>query len=163
MPNDWLRSLYGHQEWADAEHWRAIGTYPAARDDEAVRNRLHHIHFVQHAFLWTVGDRQKQFVRTKAEEFTSLDQLRSYAREYHEQMAPCLAGLSDARLAEQVSIVWFTDPPLTITVAEALTQCAMHSHYHRGQNATLLRELGGVPPTTDLIVWQWKGRPAGTW
>ena len=61
------------------------------------------------------------------------------------------------------SMPWFTNPPLSITVAEALTQCAMHSHYHRGQNATLLRELGGVPPATDLIVWQWKGRPAGTW
>jgi uncharacterized damage-inducible protein DinB len=163
MSNDWLRGLYGHQEWADAEHWRAIGTHPAAREDDAVRTRLHHIHFVQRAFLWTVGDRQQQFVPTKAEDFATLDQLRSYAREYHEQMAPFLAGLSDARLAEQVSIVWFTDPPLTITVAEALTQCAMHSHYHRGQNATRLRELGGVPPTTDLIVWQWKGRPAGTW
>ena len=35
----------------------------------------------------------------------------------------------------------------------------MHSHYHRGQNATRLRELGGEPPMTDLIVWYWKGRP----
>ncbi len=76
---------------------------------------------------------------------------------------PFLRDLSDARLAEPVSIVWFKDPPLTITVAEALTQCAMHSQYHRGQNATRLRELGGEPPTTDLIYWQWKGRPSGAW
>jgi uncharacterized damage-inducible protein DinB len=39
----------------------------------------------------------------------------------------------------------------------------MHSHYHRGQNATRLRELGGEPPPTDLIVWYWKGRPAPEW
>jgi hypothetical protein len=32
-----------------------------------------------------------------------------------------------------------------VTVTEALTQCAMHSHYHRAQNATRLRELGGGP------------------
>ena len=36
-------------------------------------------------------------------------------------------------------------------------------HIHRGQNATRVRELNGVPPTTDLIVWQWKGRPDGAW
>ena len=163
MPHEWLRDLYFHQSWADAEHWRAIGVYPAARDDEAVRHRLHHIHFVQHAFLWTVGDRTSPFVPTKAEAFTSFDQLRSYALDYHERVPSFLAQVSDARLSEPVSIAWFKDPPLTITVAEALTQCAMHSHYHRGQNATRLRELGGVPPSTDLIVWQWKGRPAGAW
>jgi uncharacterized damage-inducible protein DinB len=39
----------------------------------------------------------------------------------------------------------------------------MHSHYHRGQNATRLRELGGDPPGTDLITWIWKGRPAASW
>ena len=163
MSNDWLRNLYGHQSWADAEQWRALGEHPAARSDQAIHNRLHHIHFVQHAFLWTVGDRKSQFAMTTAEDFASFDELRSYAREYHERIAPFLAGLSDARLAEPVSIVWFKDPPLTITVAEALTQCAMHSHYHRGQNATRLRELGGVPPPTDFNFWQWKGRPAGAW
>jgi uncharacterized damage-inducible protein DinB len=39
----------------------------------------------------------------------------------------------------------------------------MHSQHHRGQNATRLRELGGEPPMTDLIVWYWKGRPGPRW
>ena len=163
MGHEWLRDLFAHQSWADAEHWRAIGAHPAAYDDLGIRGRLHHIHFVQHAFLWTVGDRKHLFTPTRAEDFSSFEALRSYALEYHEQVGPFLKALSDTRLVEPVSIVWFKDPPLTITVAEALTQCAMHSHYHRGQNATRLRELGGEPPTTDLIVWQWKGRPAGAW
>ena len=55
------------------------------------------------------------------------------------------------------------NPPLTISVTEALTQAAMHSQWHRGQNATRLRELGGLPPTTDLIVWYWKGKPQPNW
>lgn len=163
MANEWLRELYAHQAWADAEHWNAIGAHPAACEDGAIRRRLHHIHFVQHAFLWTVGDQARPFATTTPDDFTSFDRLRSYARDYHLQIDPVLRDLSDARLAEPVSIVWFKDPPLTLTVAQALTQCAMHSHYHRGQNATRLRDLGGEPPATDLIVWQWKGRPAGAW
>jgi uncharacterized damage-inducible protein DinB len=162
MPNEWLRDLYAHQAWADAEHWNAIAAHPAAREDAAIRQRLHHLHFVQHAFLWTVGPRDHPFGLTKPGDFISFDRLREYAREYHVQ-APFLRDLSDVRLGEPVSIAWFKDPPLTITVAEALTQCAMHSQYHRGQNATRLRELGGEPPTTDLIYWQWKGRPSGAW
>ena len=110
-----------------------------------------------------VGDRKSQFKMGKPEDYASFDDLHAYAREYHDQIAPFFASLSNARLSEPVSIVWFKDPPLTITVAEALTQCAMHSHYHRGQNATRLRELGGEPPPTDLIFWQWRGRPAGAW
>ena len=38
-------------------------------------------------------------------------------------------------------------------------QAAMHGHYHRGQNATGLRELGGSPPLTDLTIWYSKGSP----
>jgi uncharacterized damage-inducible protein DinB len=161
--NDWLNDLYSHQAWADAELLRAIGAHPSARDDKAVRHRLHHLHFVQHAFLWTVGDRGQPFRMTRPEDFSTFESLLAYAREFHELVPALLGGLTPARLAEKVGIVWFNDPPLSITIAEALTQAAMHSHYHRGQNATRLRELGGEPPTTDYIVWLWKGRPQPAW
>jgi uncharacterized damage-inducible protein DinB len=160
--NSLLRDFYGHQVWADAEHWRAIDAHPPARDDEAIRNRLHHIAIVQRAFLWGVGDRQEDFAFTKPEDFT-FDGLKQYAREHHDRITIYMSTVSDARLAEPVAIPWFQDPPLMLKVEEALAQCAMHSHYHRGQNATRLRELGAVPPLTDLIFWYWKGRPGPTW
>ncbi len=69
---------------------------------------------------------------------------------------------SPARLKEMIEVPWF-QPPLKISVRHALTQAAMHSHYHRGQNATRLRELGGVPPGTDFIVWLRDGKPAAKW
>ena len=161
--HDWLTELYPHQAWADAELWRAIGDHPAARDDQAIRGRLHHIHFVQHAFLWTVGDHTQPFRMTKPEDFPTFESLQAYAREFHDHVPSLVSSLTPARLAEKVAIVWFKDPPLSITIAEALTQAAMHSHYHRAQNATRLRELGGTPPTTDYIVWLWKGRPQPAW
>ena len=161
--NPLLRDFYGHQVWADAEHWQAIEAHPPSAQDAAIRNRLHHIHMVQRAFLWAVGDRAAGFALTKADDFTSLADLKRYARGYHDQIVRIFETLTDARLEERIAVPWFTDPPLSITVTEALTQCAMHSHYHRGQNATRLRELGGEPPGTDLIVWYWKNRPAPAW
>ena len=161
--NPLIRDFYGHQVWADAEHWRAIEAHPPAAADKAIRDRLHHIHLVQRAFRWIVGDRQSTFTITKPEDFATAADLKAYAREYHDEIFDFLRGLSDARLASEVNIEWFKDPPLRLTVTEALTQCAMHSHYHRGQNATRLRELGGEPAATDLIVWYWKGRPAADW
>src|SRR5436190_16792306 len=56
-----LQDLLHHQEWADAEHWRAIESWPAATADPAIRTRLHHIHLVQRAFVWIVGDRSERF------------------------------------------------------------------------------------------------------
>ena len=161
--NPLLRDLCGHQVWADAEQWRAIEAHSRAAQDAAIKNRLHHIHLVQHGFFWTVGDRKTGFAFTKADDFTSLPDLKRYAREFHDKAARLLASLTDRRLEERIDIPWFTNPPLSITVTEALTQCAMHSHYHRGQNATRLRELGAEPPPTDLIAWYWKGRPAPAW
>ena len=163
MTNESIAALFQHQAWADAEHWRALGAHAPARNDDAIRQRLHHIHFVQHAFLWTVGDRGLPFKMTKPDDFSSFESLRGYAREFHDQVPSLVAGMTPDRLAGKVAIVWFQDPPLTITIGEALTQAAMHSHYHRGQNATRLRELGGEPPMTDYIVWLWKGRPQPAW
>jgi uncharacterized damage-inducible protein DinB len=157
--NALLHDLLLHQAWADAEHWRAIGAHAPARDDLAIRTRLHHIAIVQRAFIWAAGDRQDAFAFTKPEDFT-FEALKMYAREHHQRIAAYLASVSGERLTETIDIPWFTDPPLTLTVEQALTQCAMHSHYHRGQNATRLRELGGEPPGSDLIVWYWKGRPS---
>jgi uncharacterized damage-inducible protein DinB len=161
--NPLLRDFYGHQAWADAEHWRAIEAHAAAAQDAAIKARLHHIHMVQRVFLWAVGDRATGFVVSTPEEFASLAALKEYARGSHDEIDRYLATVTSARLDQRISMPWFADPPLSITVTEALTQCAMHSHYHRGQNATRLRELGGEPPLTDLIAWYWKGRPGPAW
>jgi len=110
-----------------------------------------------------VVDRQDAFAFTKPEEFPSFDALQTYAREHHGRLAPAIAAMTDARLAESIAIPWVPEPPLSLTVAEALTQSAMHTHYHRGQNATRLRELGGEPPMIDYIYWLWKGRPEPIW
>jgi uncharacterized damage-inducible protein DinB len=161
--NPLIADLYGHQAWADAELWRAIEAHPAASTDEVIRNRLHHIHIVQRAFRWIVSARELPFAMTAAADFQALDDLKAYAREYHDEMRRYLDTLDDDVLEKKIDILWFKDPPLHITVGEALTQCAMHSHHHRAQNATRLRELGGEPPMTDLIVWYWKGRPTPRW
>jgi uncharacterized damage-inducible protein DinB len=162
--NALLLDLYGHQAWADAEHWRAIGAHQPARDDQVIRNRIHHIHVVQRAFLWVVGDRRTPFAMTQPADFKSFDDLNAYARTYHDEMQRFMESITDARLSEEITIPWVPkEGRSTLAVLEALTQAAMHSHYHRGQNATRLRELGGEPPTTDLIMWYWKGRPAPLW
>lgn len=160
MPS-YLDELYLHQEWADARHWQAIEAHPPALEDRAIRERLHHIHLVQAAFLWVVGPRTTKLAFSKLDDFPNMSDLKAFARKGHLELAAVLGEPTDARLAEMIDIPWF--PRLKITVRHALMQAAMHSHYHRGQNATRLRELGGVPPATDFIVWLRDGQPKAEW
>ena len=157
----YLAELYGHQEWADAEHWRAFELHLPALEDRAIRERLLHIHMVQHAFLWLLGARNQQFDVKKVEDFDNISDLKKYGREGLSQLNAFVKDL-DSQRAETIEVPWFK-PPAKITIRQALMQAAMHSHYHRGQNATRLRELGGVPPTTDFIIWLHKGQPAAQW
>lgn len=159
--NNLLLDLYAHQAWADAEHWNAFESFPAALDDEVIRKRLHHYHLTQHAFLSII--RRESLVIKHRRDFPTMSALKEYAKTFHDEAALFLQRVSDSELDETIVIPWFKDPPITITVTQALTQAAMHSHYHRGQNATRLRELGGQPPPTDFIVWYWKDRPEPQW
>lgn len=83
-------------------------------------------------------------------------------RRYHDEASALVAG-AQPRLAELVQLPWFKEPACRLPVGEALLQVALHSHGHRAQNALRLRALGGEAPTTDFIVWVWKGRPAPAW
>src|SRR4029450_7820122 len=99
-----LADLYGHQAWADAQHWRAIRAHQPARGDPAIRVRLHHIHIVDRAFLWMVGDQKTDFAMTKPEDFASFESLRTYARTYHDEIRQLMAGMSDRRLRDRIAV-----------------------------------------------------------
>jgi uncharacterized damage-inducible protein DinB len=160
--SSYLDELYAHQEWADAEHWRAFEAHPPALEDKAIRERLHHIHLVQHAFLWITGPRSEPFANRKLEDFPGISDLKKYAQEGLRHLNEFVKSLDPTDAERMIEIPWFR-PPAKISIRQALTQAAMHSHYHRGQNATRLRELGGVPPMTDFIAWLHKGQPPAQW
>lgn len=155
-----LTDLFAHQAWADAEQWRALSAHPGALDDPEVQERLRHIALVQTAFLDVLRGQVPRLPRPGEE--PAMADLLPAVRRYHDDAAAFVASVAP-RLDELVQIPWFKDPACRLPIREALLQVALHSHGHRAQNATRLRVLGGQPPTTDYIVWLWKGRPAPAW
>ena len=160
--NSYLDELYAHQEWADTEHWRAFEGHAGALDDKAIRERLVHIHLVQHGFLWVTGEKKSGFEIKTAGDFADVAELKSYARRGNADLSESVKNATVEWLETIIEVPWFK-PALRISRRLALTQAAMHSHYHRGQNATRLRELGGVPPLIDFIAWLHKGQPKAQW
>src|SRR3984957_21076358 len=125
----YLNELYAHQAWADAEHWQAIEAHPAAIADRAIRERLLHIHLVQHGVLWVVGPRTSPFAFKTLEDFASTADFKAYAQHLHQEVDQLLQSIPPARLEKMIEVPWF-QPPLKTRVRHAPTQAAMHNTYN---------------------------------
>lgn len=74
-----------------------------------------------------------------------------------------LARLTDPDLDRTFTYRTSEGDEYTSTLVDILTQLYGHSHYHRGQIASLVRACGGRPAVTDFIFWtrQPADRPPG--
>ena len=159
-----IEALYQHMEWADATVWRAIVATAGAENDQIVRDRMLHIHTVQHAFLsvW----RGVEPVIPGPSHFADLQAIRAWGRDYYRMVKDALREIDQSKLDRPLEIPWakyaeehIGRPVSVITHRETLLQVPMHSHYHRAQVNTRLRELGATPPLVDFIAWAWFGKP----
>ena len=153
-----LRDLLRHEAWADAKLLQVLQSCAGAWDDSVIREKLHHSHSVQVAYLTLLRDEPLELEKGQRP-FSSFGNLRASVEEYHRSILPLFESLSVDDLERTVVLKVPGHEERQNTVREALLQVAMHSHYHRAQLATRVRELGGDPPLTDLIVWVWEGRP----
>ncbi len=117
--NGMLRDLFAHQAWADAEHWKALEAHPVALEDDAVRKRLHHIYEAQRAFLFIT--RKIKLDRSEFGQSYDMHALKDLTQRNHEKAAEFLMNATDEQLEEVVTIPWFKDPPISITIEQALT------------------------------------------
>jgi uncharacterized damage-inducible protein DinB len=153
-----LRDLLRHEAWADAKLLQALKNCTGAWDDSTIQDKLHHSHGVQMAYLALIRDEPLDLEKLQRP-FYSFGELKASVQEYHGSVFPLFESLSPDDLERTVVLNVPGHEERRNTVREALLQVAMHSHYHRAQLATRIRELGGDPPLTDFIVWVWDGRP----
>jgi uncharacterized damage-inducible protein DinB len=156
---DLLRDLVAHKGHANAALLRAIAQNGAATSDPELWELLHHILLANR--FWLLAVTGQPFVPdNEARLSSSFDALtRRYASMQAAESAWLAAATEDdlMRTLEDARI-----PGGGCSVANALTQVCLHSHGHRAQAAKMLRLHGGVPPSTDFVVWLATRAPA-TW
>jgi uncharacterized damage-inducible protein DinB len=81
----------------------------------------------------------------------SLSQCAGALDALEERWGRTLAALREDDLGRLVPYVNSKGQPFTSSVGDILLHVVMHSSYHRGQIALLLRSAGVEPPYTDLI------------
>jgi uncharacterized damage-inducible protein DinB len=154
-----LLDLFEHQAYADAAMVNAIRQHDIAARDEVLRVLLHHI-LIAHRFWIHLGQGLPFSIEDERETPDSLDPLVSQYRDTQKQEREWLVQLKESDLSRTLESTFF--PGRLIPLSEALMQVCLHSHGHRSQCATRLRQMGGEPPPLDFIVWV-QDRPAPVW
>ena len=159
-----LKDLYAHMQWGDGRIWAAIDKTPAAQSDEAVRERMFHIHYTQKLFLNTWKGEEIKYQKSDA--YPTLESIRQLMDAFYDQLPAFVDGLSDVDLERPMVMPWVRfferrlgQPAVDTTLGETMYQIASHGVHHRAQVNLQVREHGGDPPMIDYIVWLWLGRP----
>lgn len=156
-----VQDLYRHMEWADARHWKAVRAHAPAWEDPELKERLFHIHGVQH--LWLARWQGVAITVPQATDYASMDDLLHFAKACHAALRAFLSMNREADLSVDVAYKNIHGEAFTQPLGDLMLHLAFHTQYHRGQTATRLRALGSQIPATDLVVWQREGRPAASW
>ncbi len=153
-----FRSLFAYIEWAndqvlttiaqltDEQFNRVVGgSFPTLRETVS--------HLVVVEWVWLA--RWKGSGVNAPPAWTTADTLAPYRealRDVEADRAAFLAGLTDADLERPVSFTFLKgDRSDTFPLGELMQHVITHSAFHRGQLVSLIRQVGAVPPPSDLL------------
>jgi uncharacterized damage-inducible protein DinB len=85
--------------------------------------------------------------------FPDQGSLRARWDEVEREQADFVKGVSDESLAEVIGYVNTRSEEWRYPLWQMMQHVANHSTYHRGQAATMLRQLGKEPAPTDLLIF----------
>jgi uncharacterized damage-inducible protein DinB len=153
-----VKELFDYNYWArdrqlqtcaaltEEQFLRPLGSsFPSIRDNLA--------HLVAAEWLWLKCWRGlPPLPLLSPEEFPTIAAVSDRWLVVESEMRLYLAGLSEQTLAGPITYVNPEGESWTYTLWRTMLHLLHHQSYHRGQVATLLRQLGIQPPEVDFLV-----------
>ena len=154
-----VRGLFAYDAWANALVFEAAAGLSEEQLGQTVASSFPSVggtlaHVVAAEWLWLrrwLGESPAGFPDWVAK--AVLAELRARLSAVEQDREAFLASLSDGDLGRIVSYRNLAGQPFSDRLDGLIRHVVNHSTYHRGQAATLLRQLGLKPPSTDLIVY----------
>jgi uncharacterized damage-inducible protein DinB len=159
MTIDEARELFGYSEWANGRMFEAAAALPADQLSATMASSFPSIlgtlgHIVGAEWIWLRRWHGDSPAGTPAwVTGSSLSELRARLTELEAERDRFLGQLADADLERVVEYRRLSGEACSDPLAELVRHTVNHSTYHRGQLATLLREVGVRPPGTDYIAY----------
>jgi uncharacterized damage-inducible protein DinB len=153
------RQLFAYDDWANRRLSEALvrlteeqlGTVVAS-SHPSLRETFAHIIFAEWIWLrrW-LGESPTGAPSWVASQ--TVNQLQGTLSEVQSDRSGLLERLEDAGLDGLVRFRDTEGDEYTHALGDLMRHVVNHSSYHRGQAATQLRQLGEVPPGTDLVLY----------
>lgn len=153
-----LRELFDHHYWARDRQLQACAALaqedflrPLGSSFSSLRGTLAHLVGVE--WLWHERWRGRSpRSLPAAEELPTLAAVSERWRAVEREVREYLAGLSEEALEVPLTYVNVKGQTWTYPLWRTLLHVVIHQSYHRGQVATLLRQLGVRPAPVDFLV-----------
>jgi len=158
-PPDDIEKLFAYGRWATAKTLESAAALdaeefarPIGGSFGSVQGTLAHLYGADWVWLERFHGRSPSSL-PGAETLTSLATIRERWEPVEQGLQRFVESLPPTRMAEPLTYVNFAGQTCTYPLGEALVHLANHGTYHRGQVATLLRQLGKKPASTDYLRW----------
>lgn len=158
-----VAALCRHDAWANERMLDAASHLTQAdfvRDLKSshgsIRGTLSHIVWAEWIWLQRWRGVSPTLVFSPAN-FPDADSLRERFASVEAERSVFLRGLTDDRLLQMVEYRNLRGEPWRYPLWQQLHHVLNHSAHHRGQVATMLRQVGSTCPTTDILVYYDEG------
>jgi uncharacterized damage-inducible protein DinB len=152
-----FRLLYDYNAWADH---RTLDACKELSEDQltrdlgssfrSIRDTLVHIMLVEWLWLERWHGRSPSAYPPNSE-FPHLDSIRARWSQIERDLLDYIASLTPEEVQRVVQHKTTAGVPQAAPLWQMLQHLVNHGTYHRGQIATMLRQLGAKPLATDLI------------
>ncbi len=153
------RRLLAWTVWADTQHVRALAAVDPAHLSVETGSSFGSLlgtaaHILGAEWLWMARFRGEAPDRLPGiEDWPDLASLEAGFAELHAEVQFFLASLTAEQLAGELEYFGTTGEVRRQPLWQPVLHLVQHSTYHRGQLATLSRQLGYAVPPTDLVAW----------
>ena len=154
-----IQFLYEYHRWANGEMLASVASVTAeqfTRDLSSsfasVRDTL--VHMLSAEWIWLERWRgTSPPAMLKAQEFPALAAVKARWAVVERDQSAFIDPLTDEALARRIAYLNTKGERWEYPLGHMLQHVVNHSTYHRGQIATMLRQLGHVPTSTDLLLF----------
>lgn len=155
-----VRALYDYNRWANARVLEAASALNPEQFTRDLGNSFHSVHdtlahILGAEWIWLErwkGTSPKSLLN--ASDFPSVEALKTRWNEVESDRAQFILGITPEHLERVISYVNTRGQTFAYPLGEMMVHVVNHSTYHRGQIATLLRQLGAKPESTDLLLYR---------
>jgi uncharacterized damage-inducible protein DinB len=156
---DEIRDLYAYNRWANERTLEAVGSLsgeqlhrPVGGSFADLFQTLVHLYSAEWVWLRRWQGESPTAV-ADGDLLADLPELRSRWSRVEDERARFLSDLDDPDLTRVIHYSSTAGVGYAAPLGQLLRHVVNHSTYHRGQVTTLLRQLGGTPIATDMVVF----------